>query len=197
MKTIVSIIGMIVCIHVNCCAYDNLELLIHPQEISERILQVAAQINKEYDGEELTLIMIMKGSLCVTADLIRELDVPCKLQAITASSYGQNGTRSGALTITGLDRLTLENQHVIVIDDMFDSGKTMTSVMAQIQLKNPKSLKSLVLLLKNVPHVTSYVPEYVLFQVENRFVVGYGLDYKEFYRGLPGIYAFINDEPSF
>lgn len=195
MKTIVSIIAMIVCMHSTCCANDNLELLISSKEISMRISQVAAQIDKEYAGEELTLIMIMKGSICVTADLIRELHIPCKLQAITASSYGQNGTSSGALTLTGLDRLELENQHVIVIDDMFDTGKTMTSVLAQMQLKNPKSLKSLVLLLKNVPHVTSYVPEYVLFHVENRFVIGYGLDYKEFYRGLPGIYAFINDEP--
>lgn len=195
MKNTWIILALLLSTHLHCLADDHLELLISQEEIAERISETAARIDQDYEGQTVTLIMIMKGAICVTSDLIRKLHVPCTLQAITASSYGQNGVKSGTLTLSGLERLTLEGQNVIVIDDIFDTGKTMGSVMAAVQQKNPKSVKSMVLLLKSVPHVSSYVPEYSLFEITNRFVVGYGLDYKEFYRGLPGIYAFINDAP--
>lgn len=183
------------CFQVSSWADDNLKVLISPEQISERIKEVAARIDQEYAGKNLTIVTILKGSICVTADLIRAIHVPFKIECITASSYGRNGVRSGKLTVTGLDRADFTNEHVLVVDDIFDSGKTMVSVMDVVRSKNPEDVQSLVLLLKNVPHVTSYRPEFVLFDVEDRFVVGYGLDYKEYFRGLPGIYAFISDTP--
>jgi hypoxanthine phosphoribosyltransferase len=176
-------------------AKENLELLIGPEEIAGKLKEVAAKIDEDYQGEELTVIVVMKGALCVSADLIRHLHVPSKIEYLKASSYGQRGTSRGELRITGLDAIELEGKHVLVVDDIFDSGHTMSGLISHLQNKNPKSLKSLVLLEKNIPRTVEYRPDYTLFSIENRFVVGYGLDYKEYYRGLPGIYAFVNDVP--
>jgi hypoxanthine phosphoribosyltransferase len=176
-------------------AKENLELLIAPEEIAGKLKEVAAKIDIDYQGEELTVIVVMKGALCVSADLIRYLNVPSKIEYLKASSYGQRGISRGELKITGLDAIDLEGKHVLVVDDIFDSGHTMSGLISHLQDKNPKSLKSLVLLAKNIPRTVEYRPDYTLFSIENRFVVGYGLDYKEYYRGLPGIYAFVNDVP--
>jgi hypoxanthine phosphoribosyltransferase len=172
-----------------CWGEMRTELLIGPEEIAYRLDEVARTINREYADQELTVVMIMKGAICVTADLIRRLHMPVTLEYVRASSYGQNGTSRGNLKIIGLDELNLTDKNVLLIDDIFDTGHTMTTLMAHVKDKNPKSLKSLVLLLKNTPRQITYVPEYVILPVEDRFVVGYGLDYKELYRGLPGIYC--------
>lgn len=178
-----------------CFGNEGLELLIGPEKISEKIAEVAAVIDQEYNGEELTVIMVMKGAVCVASDLIRQLKVPCTIEYMKASSYGKNGTHRGELKITGLDNVDLSSKHVLVVDDIFDTGNTMSAIVNRLKEANPKSLKSLVLLKKNVTHHTDYRPDYTLFEIEDRFVVGFGLDYKEYFRGLPGIYAFINDTP--
>jgi len=179
-----------------CYGNDNIELLIGPDEIEQEISAVASQINEDYRGEELTILMVMKGAICVSADLIRHLRIPFTIEYMRASSYGQRGTSHGELRISGIDDLDLASKNVLVVDDIFDTGNTMTKVVAELEKKHPKSLKTLVLLVKKVPRETTYLPDYCVFEIENRFVIGYGLDYKEFYRGLPGIYAFINDVPS-
>lgn len=178
-----------------CCAKDNLELLISPQEISQKIKEVAAQINEEYRGKDLVIIMVMKGAICIGADLIRELDIPCTIECVKASSYGQNGTKRGELVISGVEKVDLSSKHVLIVDDIFDTGNTMTNIIKRLQEKEPKSVKTLVLLSKKIHRDVVYTPDFSLFEINNRFVVGYGLDYKEYYRGLPGIYAFINDIP--
>lgn len=166
---------------------QNLKQLISENQIQNRIKEVAQQINQEYQGKEIVLIMVMKGAFMLTADLIREITVPCQVEAVQAMSYGKNGTVSGTLTLRGLEKLSLKDRHVILIDDIFDTGKTMTTIRDQLLLQEPASLKTLVLLLKDKPRSITYTPDYVLFPVENEFVIGYGLDYKELYRGLRGI----------
>jgi hypoxanthine phosphoribosyltransferase len=106
-----------------------------------------------------------------------------------ASSYGHRGTLSGDVKITGLEDLPLSGKNVLLVDDVYDSGKTMFQIIDRLRQKNPKTLKSLVLVSKNVPRDIDYAPDYVLFDVENLFLIGYGLDYKERYRGLPDVYA--------
>lgn len=172
------------------CNAAELQKLISPEEISAKITQAASILDARYQGEELTVVMVMKGALCVTADLIRSLKTPTVVEYIKASSYGQNGSVRGNLTIQGFDNLDLEGKNVLVIDDIFDTGTTMEAIVDRLREKNPKSLQSLVLLSKNVPKKTGYRPDFVLFHIEDKFVVGYGLDYKELYRGLPGIYYF-------
>jgi hypoxanthine phosphoribosyltransferase len=170
--------------------WGDLQLLIGPEEIAQKIKESATKIDKEYVGKELTIVMVMKGAVCITADLIRYLQTPVELEYVSASSYGQNGDVRGDLKVMGLDNLDLNSKHVLIVDDIFDSGATMETIVQNLKTKNPKSVKSLVLLLKNVPRKTSYLPDYALFEIENHFVLGYGLDFKEKYRGLPGIYYF-------
>ena len=158
---------------------------------------LAEQINRDYKEKPLTVLMVMKGAVCVTADLIRKIDTPFKLEYLKASSYGQNGMAAGKLSITGLDTLDIEDRDVLIVDDIFETGNTILGIIDQLRTKHPRSIKTFLLLVKNVPRNTTYRPDYVAFDIENRFVIGYGLDYKELYRGLPGIYAFINDIPPF
>ncbi len=176
---------------------DNLELLISQEELASKIAEVAQQINSDYADKNLTLVMIMKGSACVTIDLMRYLTVPFKLEYVKASSYGYNGSTNGALTLSGLNQVEIEGRDVLLIDDIFETGNTILKVTEALMEHHPKSIKTLLLLVKNIPRKTTYRPDYTLFEIENRFVIGYGLDYKELYRGLPAIYAFVNDTPPF
>lgn len=169
---------------------DNIELLISQDEIKSKIADFARMIDIQYQGEELMIVMVMKGAICFTADLIRELKTPCTIEYVRTSSYGQQGKKRGELKIFGLDELNPSSKNVLLVDDIFDSGATLSQVVAKLQEKHPKSLKSVVLLAKNVDSDVIYTPDYALFNIENQFVIGYGLDYKEYYRGLPGIYIF-------
>jgi hypoxanthine phosphoribosyltransferase len=179
------------------CSYEgaNLELLISSQTIEHRLQEVAQEIEKEYRGKELVLLSVVKGALCVTSDLMRHLTIPCTLECVKASSYGKNGIKRGVLTISGIEQLDLTAKHVLVIDDILDSGYTMRGIVEHLEQKHPTSIKTLVLLSKNIPRDHPFTPDYVLFNIPDRFVVGYGLDYKEYYRNLPAIYAFIGDIP--
>lgn len=174
-----------------------IEVLISAEQINEKIKEYALQIEKDYQDKNLTVVMLMKGSICVASDLIRYLHIPFKLDFIKASSYGYNGMTGGALTISYLEDLEVSGRDVLVVDDIFETGRTMKGVCDQIALKQPRSIKTLVLLSKNIERKTEYRPDYVLFDIPDRFIIGYGLDYKEFYRGLPEICAFIGDKAPF
>lgn len=171
---------------------SDLRLLISPEEISKKIREIAALLEKAYVGKDLVIVMVLKGAICLTADLIRELDLAFDIAHVQCSSYGAKGTQRGELTVMGLERLTLEGRDVLIVDDIFDSGNTLATLTKAIQEKKAKSVKSLVLLHKNVPHITDLRPDYTLFDIEDLFVVGYGLDYKERYRGLTGVYVLEN-----
>ena len=168
---------------------DRMELLITAEEISQKIASVAAKLNVKYAQEELTLIMVMKGAFCLTADLMRCLKMPCILEFIQASSYGAHGTQRGELSLSGFEALDLLNKNVLVVDDIFDSGATLGRILEHLQKQHPKTLESLVLLNKKVAQPRRFAPDYSLFDIDDHFVIGYGLDYKEYYRGLPGVYS--------
>ncbi len=174
-------------------AEESLDLLIEPDVIHKRIQEVASALNQKYEGERLSLVMVMKGSICLAADLIRHLNVPCTIDYVRASSYSK--TKKGELKVDFCEGLNVTGKNVLLIDDIFDTGHTLTYVCAEIEKQNPKNLETLVLLVKDVPREITTLPDYVLFTIPNRFVIGFGLDYEEFYRGLPGIYAFPQDTP--
>ncbi|CAN5155504.1 hypoxanthine phosphoribosyltransferase [soil metagenome] len=163
--------------------------LISKKAIKQRIHDTAHQLSSEYPGKPLTLVMVMKGALHITSDLSRSLENATTLEFIQASSYGANGTQSGELTVTGLEKLNLKGKDVLLIDDIFDTGKTITRVKAELLKQNPASLKTVVLLLKKKERDTKELPDYSLFTIENEFVIGYGLDYKEQFRELPDIWV--------
>ncbi|MES2344670.1 MAG: hypoxanthine phosphoribosyltransferase [Chlamydiota bacterium] len=171
---------------------DKLEVVISEEEILKKISSVAKQLDHDYAGQEIVIVIVMKGAICLVADLIRHLSSPCSLEFVRGSSYGARGVERGDLIITGLEAMNVTGKNVLVVDDIFDSGTTLTEIVNQFKKLQPITLKSLVLLSKKVERTVNYTPDYVLFEIENRFVVGYGLDYKEHYRGLPGIYTMAN-----
>ena len=166
----------------------NLKPLIDKKQITSKIRRIARAIDREYAGKDLTILMVLKGSICLVADLIRCLSVPCEIEVVQAQSYGEKGAKRGELQIFGLDRLDLKNRDILIVDDIFDSGKTLLTLKEAIQKKEPRSIRTLVLLSKKVSRDSTYRPDYVLFDIENQFVVGFGLDYKEHYRNLSGIF---------
>jgi hypoxanthine phosphoribosyltransferase len=169
---------------------EDFQLLISEEAISKKIASFAQILNQKFQGQQLHIIMILKGSLCFVADLIRKLDIAFTIDAISCSSYGQKGTSRGTLSIEGLNQIDVKGHDVLLVDDIFDTGFTLATVAKLIQDKEPRSLATAVLLDKPAKKQVDFAPDYTLFSVEDRFVIGYGLDYKELYRGLPGIYEF-------
>lgn len=170
---------------------ENFELLISEAEIRKRIAEVARVIEQDYKGEEITVVMVMKGAICIAADLMRELSLPLVIEYVSASSYGMRGIERGELAVEGLDKIHISSKNVLLVDDIYDSGATLMHLISTCKMKNPKTLKTLVLLSKKIKRDLSYIPDYVLFEIENQFVVGFGLDYNERYRGLRGIYIYV------
>jgi hypoxanthine phosphoribosyltransferase len=151
----------------------HLTLLISPENIAEKIRLIARRLDSEFAGEELVILMVMKGAICFVADLIRELHLPNSLEFVSASSYGMKGVLSGEVKLSSMEDMDLRGRNVLIVDDIFDTGKTLAKVLHAVEKKHPKKVKSLFLLSK---------------KKKLEIVVGYGLDYKEQYRGLKGIY---------
>lgn len=165
----------------------DFEPLFYEKDIKARIHETAARLDTDYAKKNPTLIAIMKGAIHITSDLSRALTIPHEIEFIQTSSYGQNGMESGQLTLFGLDRLNLQDKDVLLVDDIFDTGKTIVAIKEELLKLNPASLKTLVLLTKNKKRDTQEVPDYSVYTISDRFVIGYGLDYKEQFRGLPDI----------
>ncbi|MBM3193389.1 MAG: hypoxanthine phosphoribosyltransferase [Chlamydiae bacterium] len=176
---------------------ENLDLIISSEEIAAKIKTVGKQISSDYANKNLSLIVVMKGGICITADLMRAIEIPFKFEFLKASSYGNNGMSAGKLTINGIESLDIEGRDVLLVDDIFETGNTLQRIIKELSAKNPSSIKTLTLLVKEIPRKTSYLPDYILFHIPDLFVIGYGLDYKEFYRGLPAIYAFPENKAPF
>lgn len=169
---------------------EELELLLSKEVIAAKIAQVASRLDRLYGQDELVLVAVMKGAICLAADLMRALKEPMViLECVQASSYGMRGDQRGELTIGSLSAMDVRDKHVLLVDDIFDSGVTLHTIAKDLQSKQPRSLRTLVLLSKQVPRQMAWEPDEVLFSIENRFVIGYGLDYNERYRALDGVYA--------
>lgn len=151
---------------------SSFEVLISKAEIARKVAEVAKTVDHDLQGEPVTLVAVMKGAICIAADLIRELRSPCTLECIRASSYGRNGTQRGELVVEGLDKLKIEGKNVLIVDDIFDSGFTLSTLAGKISALKPKSVRSLIFLSKKIERPVSYQPTYVLFEIENLFVFG-------------------------
>jgi len=171
----------------------KLKPLIAKEQIVTRIAELAKEIDRNYAGRDLVIVMVLKGAICLAADLIRAMKIPCDLQSVQCSSYGARGTVRGELEIFGLERLQVTGRDVLILDDIFDSGETLFALERAIAQLKPKSLELLVLLARATKRRFDIQPNAIGFSISDEFVVGYGLDYKEHYRGLGGI--FILEEP--
>jgi len=169
-------------------ARQSFRELISKDQIETAVQAIALQIDADLQGEEVILLVVLKGAMVFASDLSRCLQSPCRIECIRAKSYGMNGNRRSELTISGLEEIDLAGKNVLIVEDIFDSGVTLSTIMNEVQKMNPKKNRSVTLLIKNVKHLTDYRPDYSLFEIEDHFVIGYGLDYKEKWRHLPAIY---------
>ena len=164
---------------------DIERVLIDEGEIAERIGEIAAQIDADYQGKTPIVICILKGSLVFCADLIRAMEVPVTLEFMKVSSYGASTTSSGKLSVS-LDIMSnIENKDVLIVEDIIDSGHTMKALTDMLKTRNPATLRIVTLLDKPSRRVAPIEADYTCFEIEDEFVIGYGLDYAEKYRDLP------------
>ncbi len=159
--------------------------LIHESEIRERVRELGATISQEYAGLPLTILGVLTGSVVLLADLIRATSVPLRVALIQASSYGGTRTSPGELTVNSALVPDLRGRHVVILDDIFDTGNTMVGLFESVQAFNPASVKSAVLLWKTARSEVDLTPDYFCFRIPDEFVVGYGLDYNDEFRHLP------------
>lgn len=166
---------------------EEIKVLYDEETITNRIQEMAAQINQDFEGKEVFLLCILKGSVYFTCELSRFLTIPVKLGFLSLSSYGDGLTSSGAVTINGDVDLDVNGKHVIVVEDIVDTGRTLAFLLHMLAKRKPKSLKLCTLLDKPGSRVTEIEADYTGFTVPDKFVVGYGMDYAQKYRNLPYI----------
>lgn len=156
-------------------------------QVEERVAQIAAELNERYEGKSLHMIGVLKGSVFFFTDLARRLNMPVTMDFISASSY-ENGTVSrGKLEILKDLDDTIDNRHCLIVEDIIDTGNTISKVKKMLLARNPASIEVCALLDKPARRETEVDIEYIGFEVEDEFVVGYGLDYAQKYRNLPYI----------
>ena len=163
------------------------QILVDQQAIQKRVTQLAAEITRDYNEKELTIIALMKGSIVFLADLLRLIPLPLRLEIIPVSSYHGGTASSGIVTLQSVPLPDITDRHLLLIDDILDSGKTLKVLSEYLQTKGPASLRSCVLLHKKEKTTEAITAHYVGFEIPDEFVVGYGLDYQEYYRNLPEI----------
>ncbi len=162
-------------------------ILFTEEQIQKRAEELGAQITKDYQGEELVLIGTLKGAILWMADLMKRIDLDTEIDFIVASSYGKNTTTSGIVKISKDVELDLEGKHVLIVEDIVDSGVTLKRLTEYFAERKAKSVKVCSLLDKPSRRITDIKPDYLGFEVEDLFIIGYGLDFDQKYRNLPYI----------
>jgi hypoxanthine phosphoribosyltransferase len=160
-------------------------ILISEDQILERVRELGKLINKEYTGQEIVAVAILKGSVVFFSDMIRQFTMPVRCEFIATSSYGDDKKSSGEVKLTMDTKFPLEGKNILVLEDIVDSGLTLSYILKLLQARNPKSIKVCSLLFKPESLQTELEIDYVGFEIGNEFVVGYGLDYAGLYRNLP------------
>ncbi len=166
---------------------DLHSVLLDAPSIQARITAMADEIKRDYAGREITLIAIMDGGLLFVADLMRQLDMPVRLVTMSASSYHGSTKSSGEVKLPWPEGLDLKGQNVLLLDDILDTGLTLSVLIERLKLEGTDSIKCGVLLKKRRVQAREVAVDYVGFEIEDEFVVGYGMDYNGRFRNLPCI----------
>ena len=177
------------------CANKNIEeykkkinrVIISEDEIKEAIKEAGKQIDAMYDGNPILLVSILKGAFVFMADLMREITVPCEIGFMVAKSYYSGTVSTGAVKITMDLEQDISKYHVIIVEDIIDTGRTLNDVVNLLKTRNPLSLKVVTLLDKPSRRKVDFKADKSLFTIPDHFVIGYGLDCAEYYRNLPYI----------
>lgn len=168
-------------------------VLLSEEEIAAKVAELGAQINRDYSGKDLLIIGILKGAFVFTADLVRSLEVPCQIDFMAVSSYGNATESSGVIRILKDLDASVTGRHVLLVEDIVDSGLTLRYLREYLQRQDPASLAVCVLLDKPSRRKTEVEIEYCGFAIPDEFIVGYGIDYAEQYRHLRYI-GIVGDE---
>ena len=167
---------------IDICSRD---ILISKKEIDSRVEQLGREISQDYKGRELHVVGVLNGAFMFLADLVRHLSIPCQICFMQASSYKDQLVSTGKVIL--MHNLDLNGKDVLVVEDIFDTGLTLKHIMEDLYVQKPTSLEICAFLNKRIPDKLAVNVKYIGFEIENRFVVGYGLDYAEKYRELPHI----------
>lgn len=166
---------------------DLKRVLYHESTILSRLDELADQITVEYTGKELTVIAVLNGSFMFLSDLLRRIPLPLRVDSLSVSSYFGGTETTGTVTFDQTSLPDVTGRHVLILDDILDSGHTLYAIKEKLSALHPKSLKACVLLRKDKVRDRAVDSEYVAFNIADEFVVGYGLDFMEHYRNLPYI----------
>jgi hypoxanthine phosphoribosyltransferase len=168
-------------------------VLIDEDRLRGRIAELGEEISADYDGRGLLLIGVLKGAVFFMADLMRQLTVPCEIDFMAISSYGASTDSSGVVRILKDLDINIEGRHVLVVEDIIDSGLTLSYLMRNLEAREPATLEVCALLTKPDRREIDVPVRYVGFEIPNEFVVGYGLDFGERYRNLPYVAVLQSD----
>lgn len=182
--------------------HEDIEsILIDTSTIQRRVQELGAVINEVYRGHELLLVSVLKGSLLFMADLMRAIDIPHEVDFMAISSYGAGVTSSGVVRIMKDLNFSIEGRNIVIVEDIIDSGRTLSYLQRILHERNPASIRIMTLLDKPDRREVEIDVDWVGFAIPNHFVVGYGLDYAEKYRNLPyigvlksSVYSHVEDE---
>ena len=167
--------------------HDDIKtVLVSEEQLKAKVAELGAQISRDYAGKNLVLVSILKGSVVFMADLMRAVSIPCNIDFMVVSSYGGSNTTTSGLVkiIKDLDG-DLSGKDVLIVEDILDTGVTLSNLVPMLKMRNPNSVKICTILDKPSRRKADIQPDYEDFQVPDEFVVGYGLDYDEKYRNLP------------
>ena len=166
---------------------DLERVLFDQPTISRRLDELAAQISKDYSQKELTVIAVLNGSLMFMADLLRRIPLPLTLDCLSVASYHGKAQTSGEVVFKQIALPDVQDRHILILDDILDSGHTLAAIREKLETAQPRSIRVCVLLSKKKKRGREVDADYLGFEIEDEFVVGYGLDYDERYRNLPCI----------
>jgi hypoxanthine phosphoribosyltransferase len=161
------------------------EILVQPDELAHRVRELAEEISADYAGKDVLLIGVLKGAVFFLADLMRALDSDCEVDFMAVASYGSSTDSSGVVRILKDLDASIEGRHVLIVEDIVDSGLTLSYLLRTMRAREPASLEVCALLTKPERRKRNVEIRYVGFEIPNRFVIGYGLDHAERFRQLP------------
>ena len=165
------------------------EILVQADHLQRRIRELGDEISRDYDGRELLLVCVLKGAVFFLSDLMRQLRVPCEVDFMAVASYGDATDSSGVVRILKDLDAPIEGRHVLIVEDIVDSGLTLKYLLRNLAARKPKTLEVCALLTKPERRKAQIDAKYIGFEIPNRFVIGYGLDHAERHRNLPFVAA--------
>ncbi len=171
-----------------------MKVLFNAREIAQKVQEIGETLTREYDGTELFVVGILKGGFMFMSDLVRHIHLPVKIGFVRLSSYGNSDSPQGDVRILNDIQEAIKGKHVLIVDDIMDTGQSLVAFKRHLESKGPRSVKICTMIDKTERRTVPMEPDYYGFRIPEGFIVGYGLDYAEDYRTLPEIYVLEPDD---